>query len=101
MHVEDGTGASFRDVADDGLEIAQVGRVQSTGDAGWRDTLHEHGDTEDVHAHVDEDLDGRGVGPDVVGAESTWEDCLSKFCSRLADSEPVYGAVCSSGDGVS
>jgi hypothetical protein len=69
------------------LEIGQVGRVQRAGNATGYKTLHQEGDTEDVHASIAQDLDLGSHGPGVVLSKGT-RNGRPELGTRLADTDP-------------
>lgn len=78
------------------LEIGQVGRVQSAGNAAGHQTLHQEGNTEDVHASTAQDLDLGSNRPGIVGSQGT-RDGRPELSTRLADTDPyVLLASCTS-----
>jgi hypothetical protein len=77
------------------LQSGQIGGVQSAGDAAGHQTLHQEGNTEDVHASIAENLDLSRYWPGVVGSQSTG-DGRTKLSTRLADTDPYVPLVSSS-----
>lgn len=98
--LDHGVLASVGDVVDDGGKVLQVIGVQVRGQGGLGHALRQEGNTEHVHAHVDERLDGAGVGEDVVRAVDTGPVLLAELSTRLGGTKELQAAAGAPGRGV-
>jgi hypothetical protein len=57
------------------------------------ESLHQEGNSENVHPFVHKDLDGGRVGPYVVGAKHTRNVSAPEFSTGLVYTEPLESAV--------
>lgn len=92
MGVENGISSLAGDVSNDSLDSTKVVAVQSTGHFGGDHTLHKERNTEGVHASVEQNIDGTGVGESVVGALGTGNVAGSEFSTGLTDTSEQEAA---------
>jgi len=70
------------------LQVLQIGSIKTSSQAGRNQTLHQEGNTEDVHTSLTQDLDLGVHRPSVVSAESTGDVTLTELSARLTDTNP-------------